>query len=143
MKKLAVALDIFVPSLFSAPLFLFVQHVDDGVRLIPTLCPLVSSLCIILLCILFDLPIGEEKDKVNVILFWQFYDKYCLLVEIERWFNFTYQGPHTSFPNAQYLTLYGFSCPLARRRLAQYVSLSELQYSTQARAITHKQTFSN
>ena len=82
MKKLAVALGIFVLSPFSTPLFLFVQHTDDGVRLIQTFSPLVSSLCIILLCILFDLPIREENDNVNVILFWPFYDKYCLYVKI-------------------------------------------------------------
>ena len=44
------------------------------------------------------------------------------------------QSPYISLPRPQYRTRYGSSCPLARRRLAQYVSPVPLQYSTQASA---------
>ncbi len=46
----------------------------------------------------------------------------------------TCHGPYISLPRAQYLTWYGSSRPLARRRSAQSVFRAELQYSTQARA---------
>ena len=96
MKKLVVALGIFVLSPFSTPLFLFVQHTDDGVRLIQTFSPLVSSLCIILLCILFDLPIREGNDNVNVILFWPFNTVFTLRTNVDS--ILLTRGPRLHFP---------------------------------------------